>query len=122
MKLEGGEYNDVDADVAWRRNPQKGWVSYIAGGLVVRIESNGTLRIYHGYIDRSGCVRKADKADSKSRDEFRERSDEGDIETKLALLRAFFEAELPDKNNNAVMSDIYRVLFVYDPGLGINAV
>jgi hypothetical protein len=44
-----------------------------------------------------------------------------DVPAKLKLLRAYFAAELPEKNTDAVLSDIYSVLFVYDPGLGINA-
>ena len=30
------------------------------------------------------------------------------------------KAEMPENNNDAVLSDIYKVLFVYDPGKGIN--
>ena len=48
MILEGGSFNGVYADEAWRRSPKQGWLSWIAGGMVVRIETNGTLRIYHG--------------------------------------------------------------------------
>lgn len=121
MILEGGGYHGVYADEAWRRNPDKGWTSWISGGMVVRIETNGTLRIYHGYPGRSGCVQKADKADDAARAEFRERSDASDVSAKLGLLRAYFKAELPDKNTDAVLSDIYGVLFVYDPGLGVNS-
>jgi hypothetical protein len=28
---------------------------------------------------------------------------------------------MPENNTDAVLSDIYKVMFVYDPGLGINA-
>jgi hypothetical protein len=121
MILEGGAFNRVYADEAWRRNPQKRWTSWISGGMVVRIESNGTLRIYHGYPGRSGCVLKADRADDKARAEFRARSAAMNVSAKLDLLSAYFKAELPEKNSDAVLSDIHRVLFVYDPGLGVNA-
>ncbi|HEU0036215.1 MAG TPA: hypothetical protein VFQ53_36630 [Kofleriaceae bacterium] len=121
MILEGGGYQGVYADAAWRRNPKRGWRSWIAGGMVVRIESNGTLRVYHGYPGRSGCVLKADALDERQRDEFRARSAELNVSAKLDLLSAYFKAELPDKDSDAVLSDIYRVMFVYDPGLGINA-
>ena len=121
MILEGGAFQGVYADEAWRRNPQKGWASWISGGMVVRIESNGTLRIYHGYPGRSGCVQKADKVDDAARAEFREQSKPEDVSAKLKLLRAYFKAEMPDKNNDAVLSDIFATLFVYDPGLGVNA-
>lgn len=120
MILEGGGYQGVYADEAWQRNPKKGWTSWISGGMVVRIESNGTLRIYHGYPGRSGCVKKADKADDQDRAAFRERAKTANVSAKLDLLRAYFKAELPEKNTDAVLSDIYAVLFVYDPGLGIN--
>lgn len=121
MILEGGEYNGVPADEAWRRNPTKGWTSWILGGMVVRIESNGTLRIYHGYPGQSGCVESADRADEKDRAEFRERSNAADVSAKLKLLRGYFKAELPDKDTDAFLTEIYKVLFVYDPGLGINS-
>jgi hypothetical protein len=121
MILEGGAYNRVDADEAWRRNPQKGWASWISGGMVVRIETNGTLRIYHGYPGRSGCVQKADRANKKSEADFDARSAAMDVSTKLELLSAYFKAELPDNDNDGVLNEIYRVLFMYDPGLGINS-
>lgn len=121
MILEGGSFNGVYADEAWRRNPKKGWTSWIAGGMVVRIESNGTLRIFHGYPGRSGCVVKADRADEKARDAFQQQTTAADTSAKLKLLSAYFKAELPANASDAVLSDIYRVLFVFDPGLGINA-
>jgi hypothetical protein len=122
MILEGGAYNRVFADEAWRRNPQKGWASWISGGMVVRIETNGTLRVYHGYPGRPGsCVHTADTNDDKDRAEFRARAATLDVPAKLDLLSAYFKAELPEKNTDAVLSEIYKVLFTYDPGFGINA-
>jgi hypothetical protein len=121
MILEGGGFQGVYADEAWRRNPRKGWTSWISGGMVVRIETNGTLRIYHGYPGRSGCVQKADKAIKKHEADFDARSKTMDVSTKLELLSAYFKAELPDKDNDAVLNEIYRVLFMYDPGLGVNS-
>ena len=120
MILEGGAFQGVYADEGWRRNPKKGWTSWISGGMVVRIETNGTLRVFHGYPGRSGCVKTADKADEKARAEFA-RSNAADVSDKLELLSAYFKAEMPDKDNDAVLNEIYRVLFMYDPGLGINA-
>lgn len=120
MILEGGAFQGVHADEAWRRNPRKGWTSWISGGMVVRIETNGTLRIYHGYPNRSGCVKIADRNEDKDRDAFRERTKDIDVPAKLELLSAYFKAELPDKDNDEVLTDIYKVLFKYDPGLGIN--
>jgi len=121
MILEGGAYEGVYADEGWRRNPTRGWASWISGGMVVRVESNGTLRIYHGYPGRSGCVMKADKVDDKLRAEFRARAKTIDVPANLDLLSAYFKAELPEHNTDAVLSEIYRVLFVYDPGLGVNS-
>ena len=121
MILEGGEYQGVYADDAWRRNPKKGWMSYISRGIVVRIETNGTLRIFHGYPGRSGCVMTADQADKKDRAEFRARSESDTSMAKLDLISAYFKAELPENDNDAVLTDIYQVLFDYDPGLGLNA-
>jgi hypothetical protein len=120
MILEGGTYDGIYADAAWRRNPMKGWRSWISGGMVVRIETNGTLRIYHGYPGRSGCVLNADRADEKARAEFRARYGAMNVPAKLGLLSAYFKAELPENDSDAVLTEIYRVLFVYDPGLGIN--
>lgn len=119
MILEGGKYNNVHADEAWRRNPQQGWVSWIAGGMVVRIESNGSLRVFHGYPGRSGCVIAADKADDSARNAFRKPAD---VTAKLDALSAYLKADLPDQATDTVLTDIYRVMFIYDPGLGINAV
>ena len=121
MILEGDPYHGVYADEAWRRNPQKGWTSWISGGMVVRIETNGTLRVYHGYPNRSGCVRVADKADERDRALFRDRYKAMDVPAKLELLSAYFKAELPENDSDEVLSEIYKVLFVYDPGLGINS-
>jgi hypothetical protein len=121
MILEGGGYQGIYADKAWRRNPKKGWTSFISGGMVVRIESNGTLRIYHGYPGRSGCVQIADKADEKDRAKFRAQSSSMDVSAKLDLLSAYFKAELPENDSDGVLSEIHKVLFVYDPGLGVNS-
>lgn len=121
MILEGGAYQGVYADEAWRRNPQPGWESWISGGMVVRIESNGTLRIYHGYPGRSGCVVTADKQDKQTRADYKaRRNDDANMAT-LDLIAAYLKAELPAQNNDGVLTDIYRVLFDYDPGLGVNA-
>jgi hypothetical protein len=121
MILEGGSFQGVYADEAWRRNPKKGWTSWISGGMVVRIETNGTVRVFHGYPGRSGCVLKADKADDKERSDFRTKMKSIDVSSKLDLLAAYFKAEKPELNNDAMLSDIYKVLFTYDPGLGVNA-
>ena len=121
MILEGGAFNGVDADEAWRRNPKRGWTSWISGGMVIRIETNGTLRVFHGYPNRSGCVTSSDKGDDKKRAEFEARMRTVNVTEKLGLLRAYFQAEMPENDNDDVLTDIYKVLFTYDPGLGVNA-
>jgi hypothetical protein len=121
MILEGGAYQGVHADEAWRRNPRQGWTSWISGGMVVRLEINQTLRVYHGYPGRSGCVKTADTVYAKERADFRARADEADVLAKLGLLSAYFKAELPAHSSDAFLNEIYRVLFMYDPGLGINS-
>lgn len=121
MILEGGGYHGVYADEAWRRNPTKGWTSWISGGMVVRIETNGTLRIYHGYPNRSGCVRTADRDDERERAAFRAGHKERNVPAKLELLSAYFKAELPQNDSDEFLNEVYKVLFVYDPGLGINS-
>jgi hypothetical protein len=122
MILEGGATNGMDADDGWKKNPKKGWVSWMSGGMVVKIESNGTLRIYHGYPGRSGCVLKADRADEDARSAYKQKQNADDRSAKLKLLQAYFKAEVPEANNDATLSKIYKVLFTYDPGLGVNAV
>ncbi|MEO8551756.1 MAG: hypothetical protein ABI678_17385 [Kofleriaceae bacterium] len=119
MILEGGGFQGVFADEAWRSNPKKGWTSYISGGMVVLLETNGTLRIYHGYPRRSGCAVKAEAAEKIARAEFRARPDTS--MEKLQLLSAYFAAELPAQSSDAVLTEIYKVLFDYDPGFGINS-
>ncbi|MFT3698719.1 MAG: hypothetical protein QM831_36570 [Kofleriaceae bacterium] len=120
MILEGGPWQGVYADEAWKKNPKKGWCSWISGGMVVRIETNGTLRVFHGYPGRSGCVVTADKADKKARADFKAAKGDDAAMAKLDQLSAFFKAELPEHDNDSVLTEIYRVLFDYDPGLGVN--
>lgn len=119
MILEGGVYDGVFADEAWQQNPKPQWKSWISGGMVVRLEGNGTLRIYHGYPNRSGCVLTADREYDKNRANFRAPSG-AEITQKLELLSAYFKAELPDKDTDDVLNAIYKLMFVYDPGFGIN--
>jgi hypothetical protein len=113
MRLEGGGFQNVNADVAWQRSPKKGWVSYISGGMVVRIETNGTLRIYHGYPGRSGCIQTADRVSRKSPHSREE------VSALLDELSRYLRAEgLSDDDN--VLNDVFRTMLTYDPGLGVN--
>src|SRR5262245_59290849 len=70
--LEGGSFHGVTADVAWKKNPSDKWTSWILGGMVVEIQTNGTLRIYHGYPGRKDnqCCNVASREDEKARAAF----------------------------------------------------
>lgn len=122
MILEGGGYQGVHADKAWATNPQEGWLSYISGGMTVLVETNGTLRVYHGYAGRSGCATDVDKNDQAARDAWRAAKDADGLTAsdKLDLLSAYFRAELPECDSDDFLNQVYRVLFMYDPGPGVN--
>lgn len=120
MILEGGGYQGVYADAAWAKNPQKGWVSYISGGMLLVTEINGTLRVYHGHPHGDGCVSAGDKKLQEARDEFNRQNEGVDAMAKLDLLQAYFEDEHPSLDDDEVLSNIYKVLFKFDPGPGVN--
>lgn len=119
--LEGGPFHGVAADVAWKRNPRDDWASWILGGMVVEIQTNGTLRIYHGYPGRNDkhCCNVANRELEKARAAFdpRKRAEKRD------LLIAFIEYEFPDKTREErrdLLSSILDTMFGFDPGLGVN--
>lgn len=119
--LEGGEYHKVPADVAWRRNPAAGWTSWILGGMVVEIQTNGTLRIYHGYPGRGPkhCCNAARREDEAAREKF------GSVKPteKFHRILAFLEDEFPEKTDKerlALLNSILDVVYSYDPGVGVN--
>jgi hypothetical protein len=119
--LEGGRFHGVTADVAWKKSPRDDWQSWILGGMVVEIQTNGTLRIYHGYPGRNDkqCCNAARREDEKLRAAF----DSSKRSEKRDLLLAFLEHEFPDKTaeeRQDLLSDILDVMYSYDPGLGIN--
>jgi hypothetical protein len=119
--LEGGRFHGVAADVAWKENPCDNWTSWILGGMVVEIQTNGTLRIYHGYPGRNDkqCCNVA----SREGEEARARFDSSERSEKRVLLRAFLEHEFPDMTRDEhldLLSKILDTMYGYDPGLGIN--
>lgn len=121
MILEGGKFQGVHADVAWQRNPQDDWKSWISGGMVVEIQVNGTLRIYHGYPGAAAghCCNIASRADKKAQDKF----DATPRREKFPLICAFVAAEFPDKTEkerNELINDILNTMYSYDPGFGVN--
>lgn len=122
MILEGGSYNGVYADKAWERRPANAdtWVSYISGGMVVDIETNGTLRVYHGYPNRHGhCCTLAEAARAQAK----ERHDPTLKARNWGTIREFLKGEFPamgQKEFSSLLSDILDVMYGFDPGMGVN--
>jgi hypothetical protein len=119
--LEGGAYHGVNADVAWKKNPDNQWTSWILGGMVVEMQTNGTLRIYHGYPGRNDnqCCNAASRAHEKALAEFQS----GDGYQKRDLVFAFVAQEFPDMTDDErtdLVDKILDALYAYDPGIGIN--
>jgi hypothetical protein len=119
--LEGGRFHGVAADVAWKRNPNRDWTSWILGGMVVEIKTNGTLRIYHGYPgrNRSDCCNVA----SREYEEAREAFEPGRGTEKRDIILAFLEQEFPATTGEEHLDRLRKILdtmYSFDPGLGIN--
>jgi hypothetical protein len=118
--LEGEPFHGVAADVAWKQNPRADWTSWILGGMVVEIQTNGTLRIYHGYPGRAhDCCEVALRKHQKARATF----DSSKRAEKRDLLLAFLEHEFPGMTGDErrdLLSRVLDTLYGYDPGLGIN--
>lgn len=119
--LEGGRFHGVAADVAWKKNPREDWRSWILGGMVVEIQTNGTLRIYHGYPgrDRNHCCNVASRKHKKAREQFESRKGSAN----LTRILAFLEHEFPDRTSEEhfdLLNKILDTLCSYDPGIGIN--
>lgn len=120
MVLEGGPCHGETADVAWKKHPVD-WSSWILGGMVVEIHTNGTLRIYHGYPGRNDnhCCNVASREHEKALAEFQ--SGEGYL--KRDLMQAFVAQEFPhmtDDERLDLVNKILDTLYAYDPGIGIN--
>ncbi len=118
--LEGGRFHGMTADVAWAQNPRN-WNSWILGGMVVEIQTNGTLRIYHGYpgVDKKYCCNVASRKDKEARDKFEARKKPD----KNKILLAFLEYEFPDMPEGErfkLLSKIVDTMYSYDPGIGVN--
>lgn len=118
--LEGGAFHGKTADIAWQANPTD-WQSWILGGMVVEIHTNGTLRIYHGYPGRndSQCCNVASRENEKALSEFQS----GAGYEKRDLLLAFVAKEFPamkDDERHDLVNKILDCLYGYDPGLGVN--
>lgn len=113
--LEGGAYNKVPVDEAWKLNTHRedNWKSWIKGGMVVQIVDNGTLRIFHGYDGMPGCYTTAKATQQAAEANFVRDT------TKCKIIVAFLEEEFPGRVNE-LLSDIMNVMFSYDPGFGVN--
>jgi hypothetical protein len=120
--LEGGRFHGVTADVAWKQNPRGNWTSWILGGMVVEIQTNGTLRIYHGYPGRNAdhCCNVASREHKKAQAAFASR---GGFFEKADMISAFLEQDFPgltkDERLN-LLNKILDTMYGYDPGLGVN--
>ena len=118
--LEGGRFHGVAAEVAWKKNPRENWTSWILGGMVVEIQTNGTLRIYHGYPGRDkDCCTVASREDETARTAFE--SSKGAEKPEMIL--AFLEQEFPDMTREKhldLLDKIVDTMYSYDPGIGIN--
>ncbi len=119
--LEGGRFHAVAADVAWKQNPVDNWRSWISGGMVVEIQINGTLRIYHGYPGQSNkhCCNVASRNEEKSQAQFKS----GNSPEKFHMILAFLQHEFPDMTDKArceLLNEILNTIYEYDPGIGMN--
>jgi hypothetical protein len=89
--------------------------------MVVEIQTNGTLRIYHGYPGRDNkhCCNVASRKDKEAREEF----ESGKRPEKQNMILAFIEDEFPDMTSEEhyrLLSKIMDTMYSYDPGLGVN--
>lgn len=125
MILEGGKFNRVYADKAWAdQSPtlRINWVSYISGGMVVEIQSNGTLRIYHGHLGNhmSECSAKAQKENERKEHE----ANAQEIKQRMCKsVTEYIRYQFPELNQNewcALVNEVLNTMFNYDPGIGIN--
>jgi hypothetical protein len=119
--LEGGRFHGKTADVAWKECPRGNWTSWILGGMVVELQTNGTLRIYHGYPGRNAdhCCNVASREHKKARaaytsSKFFEKAD---------MILAFLKHELAGMTSDEhldLLNKILDIMYGYDPGFGIN--
>jgi hypothetical protein len=119
--LEGGRFHGMAADAAWEKSPKDNWTSWILGGMVVELQTNGTLRIYHGYPGRNNnqCCNVASREDKEARAKF----ESGKGSEKQHMLLAFLQHELPDMTEDEhldLLSKILNTMYSYDPGIGLN--
>jgi len=121
MLLEGGDYHGLTADVAWQRHGGGNWVSWILGGMVVELTTNGTLRIYHGYPgqDPSDCCNVATRERKKARTKRKAHPGLENYNQLLAFLDQEFPA-MPGDGRLDLLNKILTLLSADDPGIGVN--
>jgi hypothetical protein len=119
--LEGGHFHGAYADAAWKRNPDENWASWILGGMVVEIQTNGTLRIYHGYPGRNDnqCCNVASRQDKEARAEFQSRKGPETMRKLLAFLEHEFR-DITTEKRLELLDEILGTVYGYDPGFGVN--
>lgn len=118
--LEGGNFHGKTADVAWEANPNEKWHSWILGGMVVEIQTNGTLRIYHGYMGNSNqCCNIANREDKEARSEYEAKKRSTDWLKMLAFLKSEFP-DMSEDEQSELLNDVLNTVLDYDPGIGIN--
>lgn len=115
--LEGGNFHGVYADVAWARQPvplRINWKSYIKGGVMFEIQSNYTLRVYHGYaMNKEDCCELAAASN-------RLESSKHITHMPDPRLRDDILAVIEEENKLETYNELISVMFQYDPGLGVN--
>lgn len=121
--LEGGKYNRVPVDVAWKQNPDRkdDWKSFISGGVLIEILNNGTLRVYHGYPGRDPnyCCNIA----KRQRDDAEAQHDTSPIRRFCKAVTEFVESRIPHattRQKQTLVNDVLNTLFQFDPGVGVN--
>jgi hypothetical protein len=118
--LEGGRFHGMFADAAWKMKPRSNWTSWILGGMVVEIQTNGTLRIYHGYPHNDKyCCNIASREHDKTRAAF----DSSKRSEKSPVILAFIEQEFSGMTRDEqidLLNNVLDTMYDYDPGIGIN--
>lgn len=123
IRLEGGPYHGVGAGLAWNRErerlgyePSAEWVSYILGHVYFLQETNGTFRAYHGK-----CHPTAERQDAKNREAYVRPTLPANFRT---IIHEFLQDEQgmfgKAEQREEIYQDIFRELFKYDPGVGVN--
>lgn len=127
IRLEGHAWNGQPVSRAWDMNPKasQSWCNYILGGVTFLTESNGTLRVLHGYMDRPGCCSAYLAAQEQAQRDFRAQrseADQAESQRASALLRALLREErgLQGGDLAQLVLRVQTSLFGYDAGAGIN--